>query len=171
MNVLTDLIKIEETNNVKVTGFNNESFCVFLNNLFYKENKSIIVVTNSLYEANKIYSSLANYNDSTFLFPMDDFLTSEAIAISPDLLINRMETLKECSKVDNRIIITNLMGFLRFLPTKEKYNSSIIDINVGMVIEPSELFKKLIDSGYKSETLVTKTGEVGLRGFVIDFLH
>ncbi len=169
MNVLTDLIKIEETDNIKVTGFNNESFCVFLNSLLNKENKSILVVTNSLYEANRIYSSLVNYNESTFLFPMDDFLTSEAIAISPDLLINRMETLKQCSINEKNIVITNLMGFLRFLPTKEKYISSIIDINVGMIIEPSELFKRLINSGYKSETLVTKTGEAGLRGFVIDF--
>lgn len=37
-----------------------------------------------------------------------------------------------------------------------------------MSIEPKKLYEKLINIGYKSETLVTKTGDVGLRGFVID---
>jgi len=169
MNILDELVKISDINDVKITGFNNESFCVYLNNLYRQKNKDILVVTNSLYEANKIYSSLTNYNDFTYLFPMDDFLTSEAIAISPDLLINRMETLKECGSNGKRIIVTNLMGYLRYLPTKEKYLSSVLDIKVGMSIEPIELFKKLVDIGYNKETLVTKTGEVGLRGFVIDF--
>ena len=31
-----------------------------------------------------------------------------------------------------------------------------------------KLYEKLINIGYNSETLVTKTGDVGLRGFVID---
>ena len=169
MNILNELVKIEKINDVKITGFNNESFFVYLNNLFHQYNRNIVVVTNSLYEANKIYSSLINYNSSVYLFPMDDFLTSEAIAISPDLLINRMETLKECSNSGNKIIITNLMGYLRFLPSKEKYFESILDIHVGMSIEPFELYSRLVKIGYKPETLVTKTGEVGLRGFVIDF--
>ena len=104
MNILNELVKIEKINDVKITGFNNESFSVYLNNLFHQYNRNIVVVTNSLYEANKIYSSLINYNSSVYLFPMDDFLTSEAIAISPDLLINRMETLKECSNSGNKII-------------------------------------------------------------------
>lgn len=37
-----------------------------------------------------------------------------------------------------------------------------------MSIEPKKLYEKLINIGYNSETLVTKTGDVGLRGFVID---
>lgn len=69
---------------------------------------------NSLYEANKIYSSLNNYTDDVFLFPMDDFLTSEAIAISPDLLISRMETIKNINSSVPKIIITNLMGYCVF---------------------------------------------------------
>ena len=127
-----------------------------------------MVVVNSLYEANKIYSSLNNYTDDVFLFPMDDFLTSEAIAISPDLLISRMETIKNINSSVPKIIITNLMGYLRFLPTPEFYRDSIINISVGMSIEPKKLYQKLVNIGYNSETLVTKTGDVGLRGFVID---
>ena len=36
--------------------------------------KSILLVVNTLFEANNIYSSLSNYTDDVRLFPMDDFL-------------------------------------------------------------------------------------------------
>ncbi len=45
---------------------------------------------------------------------MDDFLTSEAIAISPDLLITRLETLKAIQNDKPLIVITHLMGILTF---------------------------------------------------------
>lgn len=168
MNIFENLININYQNNSGITGITDEFFCVYLYELLKKQNKNILVVVNSLYEANKIYSSLNNYTDDVFLFPMDDFLTSEAIAISPDLLISRMETIKNINSSVPKIIITNLMGYLRFLPTPEFYRDSIINISVGMSIEPKKLYEKLINIGYKSETLVTKTGDVGLRGFVID---
>ena len=168
MNIFENLINSNYQNNSGITGITDEFFCVYLYELLKKQNKNILVVVNSLYEANKIYSSLNNYTDDVFLFPMDDFLTSEAIAISPDLLISRMETIKNINSSVPKIIITNLMGYLRFLPTPEFYRDSIINISVGMSIEPKKLYEKLINIGYNSETLVTKTGDVGLRGFVID---
>jgi len=168
LNIFESLININYQNNSGITGITDEFFCVYLYELLKKQNKNILVVVNSLYEANKIYSSLNNYTDDVFLFPMDDFLTSEAIAISPDLLISRMETIKNINSSVPKIIITNLMGYLRFLPTPEFYRDSIINISVGMSIEPKKLYEKLINIGYNSETLVTKTGDVGLRGFVID---
>ena len=168
MNVFNDFIKITEINNVGITGLTSESFCVYVNNLLVQKNKDILIVVNSLYEANRIYNSLCNYIDDVFLFPMDDFLTSEALAISPDLLISRMETLKNISISKKKVIITNLMGYLRYLPEKNLYCNSIINLDLETTISPKELFYNLISIGYDSETLVTKTGEVGLRGFVID---
>ena len=76
----------------------------------------------------KYYQILSKYTDKCLLFPMDDFLTSEALAVSPELKTNRLETLKNLSD-GNKIIVTNLMGFLRYLPTKEIYNNSCLKID------------------------------------------
>ena len=168
MNVFDKLIDVEYKKNLGIVGCTEEFFCVYLRKLLSKEKRSILVVVNSLYEANKMYSSLQNYINEAYLFPMDDFLTSEAIAISPDLEITRLETLNELMDDDPKIVVTNLMGYLRFLPLKEKYKNSIFTLKKGMEIDPKVLSRKLISLGYKRETIVTKTGEVGIRGYVID---
>ena len=166
MNVFDKILNINYEKGMGITGATDEFFCVYLSKLSKKKN--ILLVVSSLYEANKLYSSIQNYTNNVFLFPMDDFLTSEAIAISPDLMVNRLETLNEIIKNKNMIVITNLMGYLRFLPEKDLYKKSFIDLKVGMEIEPEKLVEKLINVGYKVETIVTKTGEVGIRGFIID---
>ena len=91
--MIEKLLEINEFNNIGITGLTNEliSFCV--SNINKKSNRDILLVTNSLYEANIIYQSLSKVNSNCYLFPMDDFLTSEALAISPDLLSIRLNTL------------------------------------------------------------------------------
>lgn len=165
---LSNIIENIETSNI-VTGSSDSFFGLYLYNLLNKFKKNIYVVVNSLYEANIIYDNTCVFTNDVFLFPMDDFLTSEALAISPDLLINRMETLKKIEESNNpKIIITNLMGYLRFLPSKKKYEESIIRLKVGDEISPGKLSEKLLFCGYKRNSIVTNTGEYGVRGYVID---
>lgn len=168
MNVFQDMIKIDYKNGMGITGLTDEFFCVYLNHLLKKENHNILLVVNSLYEANNIYSSLQTYTNQVYLFPMDDFLTSEAIATSPELEMTRLEALNATLTDKNSIYITNLMGYLRFLPTKKDYKDSVINIKVNDTIEPKELVSRLIDIGYERQSIVTKTGEIAIRGFVVD---
>ncbi len=168
MSIFDNFIDINYKKGMGVSSNTSEFFCVYLYNLFKKENKNILVVVNSLYEANKIYSSLQSYLNSCYLFPMDDFLTSEAIAISPDLKITRLETINSLISGEKCIVVTNLMGYLRFLPEKSLYSKACINLSIGMEIKPNDLIELLTDYGYTRESIVTKTGEVGVRGFIID---
>ena len=168
MALFDQFISVDIKKNMGIAGLTDEFFCVYLNNVFEKYNKNILVVVNTLYEANQLYSSLKSYTNNCFLFPMDDFLTSEALAISPDLQITRLETINEIVGDSKLIVITNLMGYLRFLPTKKVYNNSLIELKVTEKINPKDLVEKLISIGYVRDTLVTKTGEFGVRGFIID---
>ena len=168
MNFFDNFIKIDLQKNMGITGLTDEFFCVYLNGILKQHNKNILVVVNSLFEANNLYSSLCMYTDKARLFPMDDFLTSEALAISPDLRITRLETINKIISGGNIIVITNLMGCLRFLPSKETYINHILKINVGKIISPKKLVNNLVSSGYTRDTIVTKTGEFAVRGFVID---
>ena len=151
-----------------ILGLNNELKAIYISNFFKKQDKNIIVVTNSLFEANKLAQAIENYVDEALLFPMDDFLTSEAIAISPELKSTRIETLMRLSNEKKNIVITNLMGYLRYLPKKNVIKEKIIKLKVGTEISINDLKNKLFDLGYVKESLVNKTGEMSVRGFVID---
>ena len=167
MRFFEDIIWSDLKKDMGLINMTDEFFCAYINSLF-KSKKSILVVVDSLFEANRLYNSLSNYNENTLLFPMDDFLTSEALAISPDLMIKRLETINSIINNENSIVITNLMGYLRFLPSKDVYLDNILKFEVGNRIDPKVLANKLYSIGYKKDTIVNKTGEYGVRGFVVD---
>ena len=128
MDFLFKDLKFEIENNMGIAGLTDEFFCVYINNYFNNHDKNIYIVTSTLYEANTIYSSLSSYCDYVYLFPMDDFLTSEALSISPEFKYNRLETINNIINNEKSIIITNLDGYLRFLPRVSTYKTNIINL-------------------------------------------
>ena len=150
----------------KVTGLNEELKTEYIIEL-YKKFGSVLVVTDTLYEANNFFQSISKHEECLF-FPMDDFLTSEAIAVSPELKVTRLETMNELVKNNNRIVVTNMMGYLRYLPTPDLYKKSDLKIKLGDTIDIHKLVNKLYDLGYTRESVVNKTGEIAVRCFVVD---
>ena len=111
-------------NNLTITGLTHELAYLYVAAAFKERKKNIIVLLSTLYEANTFFSGISNYEKNTYLFPMDDFITSEALAISPELKTTRIDTL-EAIKNKKGIIVTNLMGYLKFLTdqtVQEKMN-------------------------------------------------
>lgn len=157
---------LKDNSNVKI-GLNFELKTLEIIKHF-KENQNILVVTNTLYEANMYYKSISNYTSDVLFFPMDDFLTSEAMAISPELKYKRLETLNTLSTENNKIVITNLMGYLRFLPSKQLYKNNILTLSKNSNIDIKQIEKILFKLGYQKESIVNKTSEFASRGFVLD---
>ncbi len=162
MKFFDNLFKVNDDNYYGVTGLNNELSMIYVYDSFLKYNKGMLVVTNSLYEANNLYSKLSNYTNRVLFFPMDDFITSEAIAISPELKSERINTLNTLVNDNKYIVVTNLMGVLRYLPRVEVWKNSIINLNKGMSIGREYLENLLYDIGYSRETIVTETGNLGV---------
>lgn len=150
-----------------IQGLTYELKGLFIYKKFTQSKKSILCISSTIYEANKIYQILLNYTNKVSFFPMDDFLTSEALAISPEFKFTRLDTLNTILN-EKRIVITNLMGYLRYLPIPSKYKDSYINISINDEISIGDLTKKTHKMGYKRESLVNKTGEVAYRGYVID---
>lgn len=161
---------LKENKPVDVLGLNKKVQAAYVWNLFSVSKKNVLVVTNTLYEANSLYKSIAITNqDDVLLFPMDDFLVSEMVSSSPDLMAKRIETLNELVFSNSKkIVITNLMGYLRFLPCVDLWKKLNITLKVDDTFSREELIKKLNMIGYKKESIVTKTGEYANRGYILD---
>lgn len=165
MKIISSKFNFDASN---IVGLNSELKAMYCYELLKKKNKGFLVVTNSLYEANTLYQYINNYTEKVLLFPMDNFLTSEVLASSPELKIKRIETMIELSKNNNYIVITNLMGYLKYLPDKHSFLNGILDLKAGMTFNFNKLVESLVELGYEKETLVEKTGDFAVRGFVID---
>ena len=154
-------------NNLVITGLTHELAYLYVAKTFKEKKKNIIVLLSTLYEANTFFSGLSNYEKNTYLFPMDDFITSEALAISPELKTTRIDTL-ETIKNKKGIIVTNLMGYLKFLTDQTVQEKMNITLKKGDEINREKLIEILDKLDYKKDTIVTTTGEYAVRGFVLD---
>ena len=168
MRFFDNIFDISNIDDYNVTGLNKELSCINIYDTFIRNNKGILVVASSTYIANLLYQTLLNYTDKVLFFPMDDFLTSEAIAISPEFKVERITTLNTLCLDDKYIVVTNLMGSLRYLPKKDIWNKSKIILKKGMDIKREDLIDQLYNLGYVRETIVNGTGQIGVRGYVID---
>lgn len=164
MNFLDEYFKYEI--GTEISGLTHELNVFYVQKLCEKYDRNIIVLTSSLFEANKIYDSLVKIHDNTLLFPMDDFLSSMIVASSPELKYKRLETLDKLKSDKKYIIVTNLMGYLKYLPSANIKN--YIDIKQNDVIKRDVLAEEINKLDYHRESLVTMSGEYAVRGFILD---
>ena len=165
LKILDKYFNIE--NNEKITGL-TKGLNVFLMLKLLNKYDNIVVLTSTLYEANQYYNILKYYYEKTYIFPMDDFLTSVSVATSPDLRAKRIETIKCLGENKKTVTVTNLTGFLKYLPSVKKQNEQIINISVGDKLSRTDLIKRLEEIGYERNDLVTATGEYAVRGNLVD---
>ncbi len=165
MKFLEEYFKYDK--DLTITGLTPTLASFYVHKLFTNQKQNVIVLTSTLYEANEFYRHLKDFNENCYLFPMDDFLTSMALAISPELKTTRIETL-EAIKNHQGIVITNLMGYLKYLTDIQVQNKINITLKKGTEINREKLIDVLEELGYKKDTIVTTTGEYAIRGFVID---
>ena len=166
MNFFKDEFVYDE--NKEVCGLTKELIAIYILNYFETHDDNIVILTSSLYEANNIYKTLKTYKNDCLLFPMDEFLTSVALAISPDFKVKRLEVLDELltNKSKKHIVITSLMGYLKYLPNKSENKS--INLKVNTTSFRDGIVSSLEEFGYTKTSLVTATGEYATRGFIID---
>lgn len=137
----------------------------------YKENKKpYIVLTSNLYKAQKIYEYISSFltNEEVLLFPSDELIRSETIAQSKELVATRLYVLSRLLEKKNRIVVTNVSSFIKYLPNIDVFSSKTFKFLVGNKINISSLRKSLIEAGYALVNKVTQSLEFAIRGDIID---
>lgn len=167
MNIFSNIIKTYNENNIGLKGMNLGFFSLYLNKLLKETDNGIIVVTPTIYEANKLYQNFSDTKD-VFLYETDDVLTSLATSKSPELKVEKLNILKESINNNKKIIITDINGYLKKLPSINDFKNNIIKLKIGTDINLKNIVDNLYEIGYEKETLVTKPGEFGVRGFILD---
>lgn len=154
-------------NNKYFDGLTFDVNSMIVNRIFEINKTNVLVVTNNMYETNKLYEQIKTYTKDVYVFPVDDFISSIALSSSPELKVKRLETIRAIFNGKNKIIITNLMGYIHYLPSKEVSNENI-KVKLNQTINRNDLLELLEKYGYTRSSIVTTTGEYAVRGFIVD---
>ena len=153
--------------NIIVNDINDEA--LLISSAFLILKKNIVVVKPNQYEANRLYQQVMSINErDALLFPVDESYRIEALAASPELLGQRIDTLYQLTTNKPKILITHSQALVRYLPTKQIFKENCLDLKVGMQIDIYDLQKYLIKAGYQSAIRVDQPFYFSKRGGVID---
>ena len=153
--------------NIIVNDINDEA--LLISSAFLTLKKDIVVVKPNQYEANMLYQQIMSINEhDTLLFPVDESYRIEALAASPELLGQRIDTLYQLTTDKPKILITHSQALVRYLPAKQIFKENFLDLKVGMQIDIFDLQKYLLKAGYQSAIRVDQPFYFSKRGGVID---
>lgn len=165
MQVFDKFLEFDYKKDTGLVNMTSGFFVLFLKRLFEKEDRALLVVTPNGYEARKLYNK---FDDNVILFEDDDLNLGDGSCVSPEMRIDRINALDSLVSDGKRIVFTDTRGFLRKLPKPSLFNSRNINFKVGFSFSASEIVNKLSSFGYTRSSVVSKTGDFSVRGFVLD---
>ncbi len=143
---------------------------LLIGGLFARKKDNYAIVATNLYSAQRIYEFLLNFfpEDEVVFFPVDELLRAEAISSSGDLLSQRLYAMGKLLEPGKKILVTHLGGLLHYLPSKTRFNESIIKLQKGGKIDLKSLKSSLIGLGYTCVSKVDQSLQFASRGDILD---
>ncbi len=153
-----------------VAGLTGSSRSLLLASIYQKANRSQLIVTHNLYQAQKLYddlSSLVN-EDHLFLYPVNELIASEIAVASPEMRGQRIEALNQWTSGKPGIVITPMAGLRRLLPPKSVWEKCQVQVKLAEDLELDDLLGRFVSMGFVRVDMVSSPGEFSVRGGIID---
>ncbi len=166
-----ELVKSYNTKEeIHITNTNDSISLLSVYSIYQEVDHSVLIVTPNIYNAQKVFDKLSIIlsPEELAFFPQDEFMTTEMLAMSTEFKLERINTIRKIVDSNKMIIVTNTTGLLKYLLPKSKWESAIIRLKKGDIVDVKTLPKTLISYGYKREETVEKQGDFSLRGSILD---
>ena len=153
-----------------VAGLSGSSRTAYIADVYLQTNKSTIVVTHNLFQAQKVYDDLIQFvsEDEVFLYSANELIAAELSVASPELRAQRIEVLNKLSKQHQGIYIVPVAGLRKILPPPSMWATNQIRFQMGEDIDLDEVLNQLVQMGYQRTGMVSTPGEFSLRGGIVD---
>ncbi len=164
------LYALKQRHSVEIPHANRDLALFLVNVLSRATKQDIVVVTHNLYHAQRAFDALerSHQGDVTF-FPQDEFLTTDMLAMSEELKLQRLETLHRLVREQGpHMVVTHTTGLIKPIPSPVRFQQALLDIAKGERIDPEKLSGRLIELGYKRQQAVEKVGDFTRRGSILD---
>ncbi|EHJ08342.1 transcription-repair coupling factor [Staphylococcus simiae] len=153
-----------------VTGLSPSAKATIIAEKYLNSDRQLLLITNNLYQADKIEADILQYvhSDEVYKYPVQDIMTEEFSTQSPQLMSERVRTLTALAQNKKGLFIVPLNGFKKWLTPVDMWKNHQMTVRVGEDINVDEFLNKLVNMGYRRESVVSHIGEFSLRGGIID---
>lgn len=167
-NEITDQIKVNSRQ--LITGMNESSKLLLIDTIKKNEKNNILIVTDTLYRAEKITQDFQKLTDDyeAFLYPVEELMAAEIATSSPDFRAQRVKALDALQNGQNNIIVTSVSGLKRRLPDPNEFNQKKLLIDFQKEYEQQKLIEQLQEMSYQRVKMVSAPGEFSVRGSILD---
>ena len=138
--------------------------------IYKKEKGHYVIVTSSLFQAQKLYEQLSHLVDEeeVLFFPQDELIRLDAIAMSKDMEAERLYTLSKIKSLTSYLIVTNVAALKRYLPKPSLFYEQLLTFSVGKKYALDDIRRKLTKAGYTRVNKVQQSLEYASRGDILD---
>ncbi|WP_204172824.1 transcription-repair coupling factor [Staphylococcus sp. GDY8P72P] len=165
-----ELNEVFGEDNILVTGLSASAKATIIAEKFLQSSKQLLIVTNNLYQADKLETDLLQFvpaND-IYKYPMQNIMTEEFSTQSPQFMSERVRTLTALAQNQRGLFIVPLNGLKKWLTPVDMWKAHQLTLQVGDDIDVDAFLTKLVNMGYRRESVVSNLGEFSLRGGIID---
>ena len=156
--------------NILVTGLSPSAKATIIAEKYLTDHKQMLLITNNLYQADKLETDLLQYIDSAevYKYPVQDIMTEEFSTQSPQLMSERVRTLTALAQNEKGLFIVPLNGLKKWQTPIDIWQAHQIHLHIGQDIDVAHLLQQLVNMGYRRESVVSHIGEFSVRGGIID---
>ncbi|MCC5804283.1 transcription-repair coupling factor [Rossellomorea vietnamensis] len=153
-----------------VAGLSGSSRTAYIADVYLQTNKSTLVVTHNLFQAQKVYDDLIQFlsEDEVYLYSANELIAAELSVASPELRAQRIEVLNKLSNHQKGVYIVPVAGLRKILPPQSMWATNQIRFQMGEDIDLDEILNQLVQMGYQRTGMVSTPGEFSLRGGIVD---
>ena len=130
--------------------------------------RPIFILTYSELRAKEILEDMAFFEKDCVYYPAKDILFYSADVHSMEMNRQRFLALERLLKGERPVIVASMEALLDKYPKKDVFQSFLLQLKVGDIVEISDLTRKLVVMGYERAELVESPGQFTLRGGILD---
>lgn len=149
-------------------GVNGSARAASIASLYAGMPRQMLVMTDTQAHADQLFSDLSGLMDDVLNFPAEESLATEMAISSPDLRLQRIETLLALRRGEMKIVVTSVAGAERLLPKPVTLDEAYLSLTVGQSYDLNDIKATLMMMGYTPAKLVQGAGEFAQRGSIID---
>ena len=154
---------------INITGVSGSRVAYYAAKEIVKKKKTMIIVSRADV-ATRLKDDISFFvqDRDIFIMPEEDELQIVYEAKDSNKTIQILKALDALCSDEDAVVIAPISAALKSLQPAKRFVDSVINLKLGMRIDPKELKNELVSIGYTSSPIVEAEGEFSTRGGIID---